>query len=257
MTQSYTDDFLISELYRYYKEFGEVPKQRDFRNTFGYPSDQVYKKHFGSWNNALRIVGFQTFKYTNLNNKPNICEICSDTETSRWHDKNGLKVCDKCSSNSRNYLHGELNPDSNGGIAVITEWIVSNVLNDCIKCNIPEHFNFEYDLISEKYGTINVKSSKLTSSNDFRFRKPKKQTIPDYYICIGFNEDKSVIKYVWIVPGNSSLVNNSGISISLHNLERAKQYEVDATPYNEVYQNLDIYSLPEFINVNTVESEAI
>ena len=33
--------------------------------------------------------------------------------------------------------------------------------------------------------------------------------------------------------------------------KRVEQYDVDSTPYNEIYQNLDIYSMPEFCNFNS------
>jgi hypothetical protein len=166
---------------------------------------------------------------------------------------------------TRCYLNGIVKPISTIGIGIITEYVVSKVLSDCIKCNTVDNFCAEYDLISKKYNTINVKSSKLYPNTKRRrgfwnFAKKYIAKIPNYYICIGFNEDKTEILHVWIIPGNSTLVRNSGIKISNSDigLSRVIKYEVDITPYNEVYQNLDIYSLPEFCNFkqNNINDES-
>ena len=124
------------------------------------------------------------------------------------------------------------------------------VLGDCIKSNIAIHFNAPHDLISEKYGIINVKSSKLLDSNSWSFGKKKNSYIPDYYVCLGFNYNKTKILHVWFIPGNSIVVSPTGINIK--NLDKFKEYEVSNRPYNKSYRNLDIYSLPEFENYNKV-----
>lgn len=130
-------------------------------------------------------------------------------------------------------------------------------MGNCIKCNTNDDFCSKFDLISESLGTINVKSSKLfydTIWNKYywTFSKPKTQTIPDNYICLGFNETRTNIERVLIIPGDSNLVTKYGIIIinSKRGLSRASQYEVDATLYNKVYKNIDITTLPEFRTLN-------
>lgn len=61
--------------------------------------------------------------------------------------------------------------------------------------------------------------------------------------------------HMWIIPENSKIIANTGIYITKSDkgLSRAYQYEIDPTPYNTVYQNLDIYTLPEFCNLNKPE----
>lgn len=61
----YTDEFLISELKRYYEEFGEVPKRDNFDKNSNYPSPAPYRNYFGSWSNALKEAGFKTKKLSN------------------------------------------------------------------------------------------------------------------------------------------------------------------------------------------------
>lgn len=243
---------------RYYRETGKVPTAKNFHYNYDYPSEYPYMTHFGSWNFALKEAGLQIRKYVNLSNIPNFCELCGTTETTKWLDKDGLKMCYKCytyykynSLHLHSHSHGMLSPDSTVGMGVITEHIVSEVLNDCKKCNIKTNFHAKYDLISEKYGTVNVKSFKLAKDNRWKFKKCKSQMIPDHYICIGFDSDKSKIEHVWIIPNNSKLITNTGITIAKNNLARAVMYEVDSTIYNKMYQNLNIYLLPEFKNIYT------
>lgn len=56
----YKDEHLISELKRFYKEFGRIPMQVDFEKIkgTGYPSRKSFANHFGSFNDALKAAGF-------------------------------------------------------------------------------------------------------------------------------------------------------------------------------------------------------
>jgi hypothetical protein len=44
---------LINSLKKLTEELGHIPKRREMDNAVGYPSSSAYRKHFGSWNNAL------------------------------------------------------------------------------------------------------------------------------------------------------------------------------------------------------------
>ncbi|MFA6988282.1 MAG: hypothetical protein WC185_04515 [Acholeplasmataceae bacterium] len=160
---------------------------------------------------------------------------------------------------TRSYYLGELNPDSTTGIGVLTEHIVYIALNDCKKCNVIGDFSFPCDLISKKYGTINVKSAKIykNCSEYWSFRIPKAALIPNYYFCLGFNTDRSEISHVWIIPGNCELIAPTKIHItnSKKGLNKWKEYEVDVLKYNNIYKNLNIKSLPEFSNIHVIENE--
>jgi hypothetical protein len=152
------------------------------------------------------------------------------------------------------YCNGLLSCTSDRGWAVITEHITCVVLGDCININ-KECFISPIDLYSKRYGNIDVKSSKLSyhkNSYNWNFRKRRRSKIPDYFMCIGFNEDKTQIVKVWLIPSGSDVVNTLGIYITNSNsgLERVYTYELDPTPYNEVYQDLDLTMLYEFRNLN-------
>jgi len=157
---------------------------------------------------------------------------------------------------------GLLDPWCPVGRGVITEHVVYTVLGDCFKCNTYDNFNAPYDLISKKYGIINVKSGTLYKRNygayTWSFNIKEHQYIPDYYICVGFDENYNNIIKVWIIPGKSYVVGKYSISItkSENGLKRVKQYEIDAAQYDYIYQTFDILDLPEFRNLDLLQYES-
>lgn len=252
---SYSKEFLLNELHRYVEIYGKIPNIYDMKLASEFPGVTAYVRIFGSWNNALIAAGYTPNLIHRKHDGTEECVICGTSETVLWHhDEDGNFVCNKCHCNERQYFHGNLDPNSRLGAGVISEHVISLVLN-CTNCN-SEYFNSEYDLMSEKYGTINAKSSRLkihgdTNSYNWNFRILSNAKIPDHYICVGFNEDRSEIMRVWIVPNNADIVAKCSITVtnSPRGLKRASQYEVDPTPYDEVYQSLDITTLPEFRNI--------
>lgn len=228
---TYTNDELMQKLLDFYNRTGKIPRICDFKSDKNLPSPEVYINHFGSWTKALKSI-------PSIKNEISIKKEHKNYKATHYN------------------LHGILNPSSAIGTGVITEHVVYEVLNDCIKCNTMHNFNSEYDLISEKYGTINVKSAKLCkrkTGNGYRwkFRIKSCEKTPNYYICIGFNDNKSKILKVWIIDSNSGLIDKSGIGItnSENGLKRACEYEVNSLSYDDVYQNLDITILSEFRNL--------
>lgn len=53
--RKYADKELLDYLIRFYKKYERPPTQRDFNNS-EYPSFHTYRKIFGSWSNALKLV---------------------------------------------------------------------------------------------------------------------------------------------------------------------------------------------------------
>ena len=48
---------LLQLLQEYYKEHNKTPSTREFDSDKKYPNTVTYKRHFGSWNNALDLAG--------------------------------------------------------------------------------------------------------------------------------------------------------------------------------------------------------
>jgi len=56
---TYTKEFLISEINRFIDEFGHVPTIEELDNNISYPLRDKYRKVFGTWNNALKEAGIK------------------------------------------------------------------------------------------------------------------------------------------------------------------------------------------------------
>lgn len=251
----YSDEFLIAEINRFVKENNRSPTMGDFGKKTGYPHTDTYITRFGSWNDSLRLanVPLNCVKY-NITNR--ICNICNTSNSKTWRFLDDKLVCHKC-YRARNLIQGTLSPTSTAGKGLLSEYIVSMVLDDCIKCNTDIVFNYKYDLISKKYGTINVKASKLGKSKSknsyhWHFVIRDCSEIPDHYIFLALDADWTEIQHVWIIPSKEKLVKKT-CTLTLGKLKKASKFEVDNEQYNKVYQELDIYSLPEFRNLNYVD----
>lgn len=88
----YSDDFLQSEINRFVKENGRVPRIHEFNNS-EYPSFWCYQSRFGSWNNAIKAYGYKI----NDSNRKYILdngEICCSSyehQISTWLMKNNIR----------------------------------------------------------------------------------------------------------------------------------------------------------------------
>lgn len=150
-----------------------------------------------------------------------------------------------------NYLNGLLSPTTASGKGTIIEYVVIATMGDCIK----ESFNYAYDLTSRRLGEINVKSSERHNTRNgymWSFGKKPNSYIPNYYVCVGLDDDSKEIIHVWEIPGDERAIGSHGIHITdtLRGLKRVEKYEVDPAPYNDAYKKMDITAFPEFENIN-------
>jgi hypothetical protein len=53
----YTDKELLDGLIRFVEKYGRIPVETDLMNNPLYPSYMTYRRRFGSWNKALKLVG--------------------------------------------------------------------------------------------------------------------------------------------------------------------------------------------------------
>jgi hypothetical protein len=248
----------LDELKRFYKEKGRVPRTIDL--CHGYPASLTYQTHFGTWNNALTLAGLHINELHIYTDEIQKCDICNSSVTIQWNNVDNKRICSRCYKGYRNHVFGTLNPDSSAGLGIITEHVVLTVLGDAINYNTTDYFNSKYDLYSPLYENINVKSARLYQHKEcktthWKFAIHNGESRPDTYICLGFDSKRSKIEHVWIIPAYMYLIKKCGISIvnSEKGLQRAYQFEVDPTQYNEVYQSLNIYSLPAFCNLQQIQ----
>lgn len=53
---SYTNEYLLNYLTQFYDKYGRTPTETDFRNNREYPNPNTYKRRFGGWQKALKLV---------------------------------------------------------------------------------------------------------------------------------------------------------------------------------------------------------
>lgn len=77
-SKTMSNEFLISELKRFYNTYNKVPTSIDMDKTSGYPNHQTYADHFGSWNNALQEAGMSINLQFNNYTKEDMIKIGSE-----------------------------------------------------------------------------------------------------------------------------------------------------------------------------------
>ena len=255
-------EYLISEIQRFHDENGRIPLNRDMLICNGYPSLYLFTKEFGSWNNAVEAAGFKPRLRVVVGKE--VCIICGVTETSCWYNSDDGRVCHLCYKKGyyiRNvkremdYMNGLLDINSATGFGFLCQRIVAKKLGLELKydCNCTKGFGHKgFDLLqldNEKYGRIQVKGSTLLSENiSQRWYYGLGDVYEcDNYIMLGFTENKSDVKKVWIIPsGRSIVMNKTGLSITLnpkrirHVAREIVKYEVEPKPYNDVYHGMNL-----------------
>lgn len=259
MSKEYTKKFLISELHRFVRENSRVPVSLDMQYKFGYPSYHDYERCFDKWNNALEAAKLKINQTKEKRTGEETCCVCGNhkKQDQQWITKNlpkGQVMCVNCYYDI-DYVKGNLNPNSTTGKAFISQRIVANVLNLQLKydCNCSDNFNHSFDLYDKgKYNYINVKDSALHDKVEYNSRwffTLTQKTMPDTYIMLGFDEDRKNILHVWITDPLDDLTYNEikerpkggiGITNTYYSLERARPWEVDAKPYNDMLHSMSL-----------------
>jgi len=185
----YTDEELLKYLIQFYEENGRAPTEVDF--IIGdYPDPTTYKRRFGSWNNALKLVGLDIDSMTKKGiidtnrQKGRLAEIFV-----RDHFAKKDKVIDLSGKN----------------------------------CNSP------FDGICPKGQNYDVKGAKLYIAYgwDFHLGNMNKYEIEWYYL-LAFNEDWTELLHVWRIPSWDIVKNieQGRLWISTNQIENMIQYEI-------------------------------
>lgn len=251
MPKIYTNEFLISELHRFYIENGRVPTTLDMQGKFGYPSFSVYHNRFGSFNNVLKIAGFELNKIGKLDGTETCCYCGKRADEipnfGNWYYHDGIRYCNKhgstWSGGIPDYVKGNLDISTTTGIGRVGEILVVKTLeigkeHDCnrISCG------YSFDMYHEQYGKIDVKTSLLSDNrrNRWVFLFMTKKLI-DTYICVGLSSNRSNVEHVWVVLNNN---NKKSLSItnSFGSLDDNNNWEVDSKPYNDMWQTMKLDS---------------
>ena len=260
MRRKYTDEELISELHRFYDENGRVPTKLDMTNKNGYPHHNNYINYFKTWNNALETAGYKPnrIQHNPILDGTETCSYCGKRADEilnfkGWCYPNGIRYCRKHGQGS-DYVIGNLNINSSVGLGRAGEILVIKTLsiekeNDCnrISCH------YKFDLIHEKYGKIDVKTSLLNDNgyNNWQFSfDPEKN--PNNYICIGLSSYRKNVKHVWIVPNEDEIKDLQifGVKNSHRGLLKRKHLEVNSKQYDNMWKTMKLDNCKIMVDKN-------
>ena len=262
MPKIYTDEFLISELHRFYIENGRVPTTLDMQGKFGYPSASVYNNRFKPFNNALKIAGFELNKIGKLDGTET-CSYCGKraneiSNFTNWYYHDNIRYCKKhgCtwSGGKPDYVKGNLDINSTTGLGRAREVLIVKTLEigteyDCNRISCGYHI----DMYHKDYGKIDVKTALLSNNGRNRWvfilsNKPEIKT----FICIGLSSNRSTVEHVWIVPNNNNKKNLS-ITNSFSSLYNNNHWEVDSKPYNDIWQTMKLDNCKIMVDKSKVD----
>lgn len=259
---AYTDEFLISELQRFYKENSRVPIYLDMTFKNGYPSGATYQNRFGSFNKGVEIAKLKLNRKHQMGtlDGTEICSYCRKradeiSNFTQWLYHNEIRYCQRHGGGGiqLDYVTKNLNKESSTGKCFISQRVVAKTLGLELKndCNCSVNFGHPFDLYDENtYKYINVKDSKLyvSLSQNYRWKFSLSQKeIPDTYILIGFDENRKNILHVWITDPLDDLTYNEktekllklkSITNSYESLRKAKPWEVNAKPYDDMLHKM-------------------
>jgi len=169
MKNEITKESLIEDLQKFYKENGRIPKYKDFKNKNGeYCGVATYINNFGSWNNALKIAGFITYKEIRDKCKlVNYCKNCGE-EIITTFKKNKTFCCKSCAALFNNKIRPQTSRDKQRNTLLATlkspplHKTTYSVYRKLCEFRIPPS---KYEIIPNydlylKYGFYNPKSKK-------------------------------------------------------------------------------------------------
>lgn len=194
-SNKYSDEELLIFLTIFYEENGKVPGKRDFINNFAYPDYQNYTAHFGSWGNALKMVGLDVDTMVKQGN------LKTEKQKGRWVE---IIVRDNFENESID-LSGN-NPSS------MIDGICPN--------------GQTYEVKSSPLRVIG-KWSGWTYGTGNKDKDDDIEAIQWYYFA-AFNEDYTELYHMWRVPGE--IVEKNTLHIGMYggefNIENMAEYDI-------------------------------
>ncbi len=247
-TKVYTTEELLEYVRQFHKKYNKVPVQLDFSSNANYPSFGIYKKHFGSWNNAIKLAGFNNqFEYTREELLGYLTQFYKENgrpPSARDFDYNPTYPTARTYqsrfgswSNALKLVGLDLDTMVSNGIlqncdqkARFTELIVIKYFqgestdisgdnkNSCIDGKCPKGYIYD------------VKSSKLYYKTYYQFHLHNKEKgLIQYYFLLGFNKNRTKLDRIWLIPSEFTDRNHLNIYVN-----------------KNIYSSYSIYNMVEY-----------
>lgn len=261
----YTNEELLNKLRQFENKEGRVPKEKDFENNHKYPCCNTYIKRFGNWNNSLKLAGIYIEKneknYINDNmikygieddllgviSHDDIKDIIRmEKERKRFTKHNG-----KYQKKKTDCRNGNLNPNSSLGKGYVSEILVAKFLGIKTCFDLTDNFSYpKYDMFEhEDWGIINVKGSSpiRRENNSYWGFSTRKNTRPDFFFCIGYDENRKHVEIVYIIPNEHYVSAIEGIHIPCNGNSKwdiFKEREDEVKKWDDLFHTLKLENCP-------------
>ena len=215
------DEELLEFLRKFDRENGRSPKMEDFLGNPKYPSFAIYQKHFGSWNNALKMAGLEINRFTktideellgylsqfydtygrpptqlDFNNNPKYPSFGVYIDRfGRWENALRLVYLDVDSIVRKGIVETENQKGRLFEILVLEHFVSKNVID----LSGENRLSFA-DGICPKGQIYDAKSVALKNGcYTFTLKSKYREKIDSFYLG-AFNKDYSKLDYVWRIP---------------------------------------------------------
>lgn len=153
---------------------------------------------------------------------------------------------------------GNLDPDSNTGKGYITEVLVAKFLGIKTCFDITGNFNKgKFDLYEdENWGRIDAKGSSLHYYNGYLIWcfGTNENIIPDFFFCIGYDEDMKNVEYVCIIPNGDDVCESTAIWITKNGnskWDKFKESEEEVKKWNDLFHTLKLDNCTVLRNIGS------
>lgn len=173
------------------------------------------------------------------------CRICdNEIEIKSFRSRILCSLCKKDIENEMNrfksdYRNNDLDPHSSVGKGYISEVLVAKFLNIKTCFDITGNFNHKFLYDIEDWGRINVKSSSLRDGNYHRF-VIKKNIVPDFFFCIGYDKLRKHVIKVYIIPNEKHISNKLEIQININNPNPYLKFEETEKPWDDLFHSMKL-----------------
>lgn len=261
----------------FYHKNRRVPTCKDFDKNSEYPSFITYQKRFGSWENALLLTGI----YIEKNEKDyiddnkircvveddlldilsyadikNIIRMERERKYNIQYEKQYKRQLNKQHNikYNRKYTdcrNGNLDPNSSLGKGYITEILVAKFLGIKTCFDLTNNFSYpKYDMFEhEDWGLINVKGSTLMrkGNGSYQYFSIRKNTRPDFFFCIGYDENRKHVKSIHIIPNECYVSTLHTICIPYSDNSKwdiFKEREDEVKKWDDLFHTLKLENCP-------------
>lgn len=195
-------DELLNMLKQYREEYGKIPSELDLKKDSKYYCAETYRRRFGSYTNALRLVGF-------------------DADNVIKEEKLSIDLLNT-------YQKGRL-----GELLVFNSFKEKNRALDLSGKN----YHSIFDGICPRGLSYDVKVASLKAGGyNYRLKNKGFERI-DYFYLVAVNKEYTELHYIWLIPKKEVKIEKGFLYIGKKKIHEFDKYLVDFSKCNLDFLN--------------------